>query len=1113
VPDLDASQQAVVDHRGGPLRVVGAPGTGKTTALVEAVVARVERDGLDAGEVLVLAPTRAAAARLREQVTARLGRTVSEPLARTPASFAFGVLRQAAALRGEPAPRLISGPEQDLVLRELLAGHRVGEGAAPLWPHDVRPALATRGFRGELRDLLMRAIERGLDDEELAHLGRRHGRADWVAASQVLNEYLGVTGLATPGAYDPASIAGTAAAELDDDPDLLDRVRARARFVAVDDAHELTPASADLLRLVVGPGGPLLLVGDPDVTTQGFRGADPALLVGATDGLAAPGGEVSTLRLARSWRQGPGLRAVTRRVADRIGVVGGAAHRDVVDRPGEPPATGPGGAQVHVLRSAVHEAAFIAELLRRRHLEDDVAWSDMAVIVRGGSRSATLRRVLASAGVPVEVPATEMPVRDQPAVVPLLDAFEVGLALAGATRPVSLDVDVDAEADVDADVDADGAADFEALGAERAVDLLASPLGGADAVALRRLRRALRAEEIAGGGGRTSDELLVVALLDPALLAGVDAATAAPAHRVARVLAAGAAAAGQTGATAESVLWAIWSASRLADSWRRTALSGSASGARADRDLDAVVALFDAAARFTDRLPLARPAAFVEHLRGQEVPGDTLAERASGRDAVALVTPAGAAGLGWRVVAVAGLQEGVWPDLRGRGSLLGSQQLVDLLTGRSADPSAAVRAVRDDETRLFHLAVSRASEQLVVTAVRDEDDQPSDLLDLVDPPPAVLPPVMLPPAVPSKALLPSNPRSGEPPAPAAAATPPGAGFDPLGQRVMTHAPRPLSLPGLVARLRQAVTHPLAAADALREAEADAAAAQLARLAAAGVPGADPRDWYALAPITDDGDLRVEGPVRVSPSRVEEFERCSLRWLLAGAGGRSPSSLAQGLGNLVHEIAADLPDADTATLTAELHRRWDRLGLGSGWAADTERARLTRMIAKLGGYLADQRGTWQLVGVEQPFQAEVDVPGGPVLLTGRVDRLESDAGGRLRVVDLKTGKSAPAADDVAEHAQLGVYQVAVEHGAFTGGEPAPSAGAALVHLGTTGVKHKSQQQPPLAESADPDWAMGLLARVGAGMAGGQFPATVNETCTRCPLRSCCPATGDGRRVPQ
>jgi hypothetical protein len=41
-PRLDPTQQAVVDHQGGPLLVLAGPGTGKTTTIVEAVAARID---------------------------------------------------------------------------------------------------------------------------------------------------------------------------------------------------------------------------------------------------------------------------------------------------------------------------------------------------------------------------------------------------------------------------------------------------------------------------------------------------------------------------------------------------------------------------------------------------------------------------------------------------------------------------------------------------------------------------------------------------------------------------------------------------------------------------------------------------------------------------------------------------------------------------------------------------------------------------------------------------------------------------------------------------------------------------------------------------------------
>jgi superfamily I DNA/RNA helicase/RecB family exonuclease len=1066
-PQLDAAQLRAVQHcvdqgrvdqtGAGPLHLLGGPGSGKSTVVVEAVAAKVRSGGLDPGQVLVLAPTRLAAARLRELVTARLARTVQEPLARTPQSFAFGVLRLAAARDGAPAPRLITGPEQDLVLRELLAGHRSGDGTDPGWPDGLRPALTTRGFRGELRDLLMRAVERGVGPADLADLGRAQGRPEWVAASIVLCEYLDVTGLGAPGGCDPAAIIGEAVAALAADPDLLALVRGQLRFIAVDDAHEATPAVADLVRAIAGGRPHVLLTGDPDATTQTFRGADPGLLLGAGPPGAGPGSvtpgaatpDPVTLVLGTSWRQGLVLGAATVAVARRIGAVGGGRQRALTPAPG----LTDGEVRVVVARSVAHETALIADALRRRHLRGGLPWRDMAVIVRGRARSAELRRGLALAGVPVDVPSTEVPVRDQPAVVPLLDAFEAALALAaGAEHP---------------------------LPPERAQALLLSPLGGTDSMGIRRLRRALRAQEAdddGGPAGRVGGDPLVQALLDPARLAMLDRAVAAPARRVAEVLAAGAAVAGGLPAagtatgngpiTAETVLWALWSASRLAGPWRRSALAGGPAGARVDQDLDAVVALFDAAARFVDRLPRAGPREFVAYLRGQEVAGDTLAERAATPDAVTVLTPASAAGRQWPVVVVAGVQDGVWPDLRLRGSLLGSEHLVDVLTGRDGSARAALAAVRDDETRLFHVAVGRASLALLVTAVRDEDDQPSVFLDVVDPQP------------------PDDADAGD------------------GVRPSTDPPVPLTLPGAVARLRQLVTDPAAGPDV-----AGRAAGQLARLAAAGVPGADPDDWLGLAPLTDDRPLRAGGPVRVSPSRVEEFDRCALRWLLQQAGGVAADSASQSLGTLVHALAAELPEAPVELLLLELRRRWDVLGLGPGWVGDVGRARAEQVVAKLAEYLR-QSGR-ELVGTELDVDVELDLPDGPVRVTGRVDRLERDAEG-LHVVDLKTGRSAPTKAELPEQPQLGTYQLAARAGAFAARAPGVDpAGAELVQLGTSAKKPGVQRQAALPP--DGGWARELVTEVARGMAGQEFPATLNDLCGHCPVRTSCPARAEGRRV--
>ena len=127
------------------------------------------------------------------------------------------------------------------------------------------------------------------------------------------------------------------------------------------------------------------------------------------------------------------------------------------------------------------------------------------------------------------------------------------------------------------------------------------------------------------------------------------------------------------------MLWEVWQRTGLAARWERASREGGHAGAAADRDLDAVVALFDAAARFCDRLPGAGPEVLPRPpARASRSPATTLG-RPVADDAVQVLTAHASKGLEWDVVVVAGVQEGVWPDLRMRGSFLGSERLVDLL--------------------------------------------------------------------------------------------------------------------------------------------------------------------------------------------------------------------------------------------------------------------------------------------------------------------------------------------------------------------------------------------------------------------------------------------------
>jgi RecB family exonuclease len=424
-------------------------------------------------------------------------------------------------------------------------------------------------------------------------------------------------------------------------------------------------------------------------------------------------------------------------------------------------------------------------------------------------------------------------------------------------------------------------------------------------------------------------------------------------------------------------------------------------------------------------------------------------------------------GLEWDLVVVAGVQEGSWPDLRQRGSLLGMDELVDVVAGRepgpAADAAAAASSARllAEERRLFYVAVTRARRFLVVTAVGAEDteERPSRFLAEL------------------------------------------AGDDVEIEHVAGAAHRWLSLPALTADLRRAAAD-TSQPDRLRA----AAAGQLARLAAAGVRGASPRHWYALTELTAAGE-RIGGSVRVSPSRVESFTKCGLRWLLEAAVGASSPGPAQHLGIVIHAAAALAAEgADEGEVAKRVDELWQHLDFGSSWYSARQRAQAERMVAKfLDWHRANPR---ELLAVEQKLEASL----GDITITGRVDRLERDADGTAIVVDLKTG-TRPSDGDLDRNPQLGVYQLAVVLGAFEHLGLTEPGGAELVHVGkaalTASVRVQAQRR--LSGDPEPEWARRLVETVAEGMAGPVFTATANPGCRVCPVASCCPVDERGGQV--
>jgi len=1052
-PPLDADQRRVVDHPGGPLLVLAGPGTGKTTTLVEAIVDRIETRGADPESVLALTFSRKAAHQLRDRVNARLGRATSSTICATFHSFAYALARRLMPSEGYLDPvRLLTAPEQDVLIRELLARPREG---LPLshWPPSLAAALGTRGFARELAEVVARTQERGLGFERLRALGRESDRPEWVAAADFMEHYDVV--LSEQGLLDyPGLIAQTVALLQDPDSAALAELRGRVRHVFVDEYQDTDPAQVALLKALAGGGRDLVVVGDPHQSIYGFRGADLRGITTFPDEFRMASGEPAPVVALRTTRRyGRRIALAAGRLQRTMGLPGSAAVVQAALRPAEPADDLPEGrVDVLIYESERAEAEHIADLLRRAHLTDGLEWGRMAVLVRSGRASIPpLARALQAAGVPVEVAADELPLARTPAVQPLLAALQAAQALA----------------------DGDPQSWFDG---GRVKALLTSPLGGLDAADVRTLARTLRGDERRRAeeeerDPRSSDALLIDLLKEPQRWPAASGRALALAGLLA------AAAEGiRAGEPVEQVLWRLWSGTGWPTRLRGATQRGGAAARLAHRDLDAVLALFEAAARAEAQRGHTGVAAFLDQLQSQQIPAESLADRGVRGEGVRLLTVHRAKGLEWDLVVVAGVQEDTFPDLRRRVSLLRAEQIGH----RGLLPSPTRREMLAEERRLFYVACTRARSRLVVTAVASHDEdgpQPSRFL--------------------AELGVSAESRGGRP-------------------------RHPMSLDGLVAELRRTLQDP-GASTGLRQ----AAAWRLARLAAAEAggrriaPAANPEGWWGVRePSYAEEPVRpADQPLKVSASMLTAVEQCPARWFLEReASGEQQTTQAQGFGNVAHALADRISrgeiSAEPAALEAALaavDEVWSQVPFRTPWSAEREREELRGALGRFLAHHTRPEGR-EVLATEQSFEVTCTLPDGtPVRLWGTADRLELDAVGRVVVVDLKTGKYP--AEKVAQNPQLGLYQLAVSEGAFTeiAGPDREPGGAELwqLRLAAQGGRLKVQEQAP-AQPDEEGWlpVQRLLADAAEVVRAERWVARPGSHCDRCGFTSFCPAISGG-----
>ena len=928
--------------------VVGWPGSGKTTAL-KAHFLELARMS-DPEKILVIAANRTAAAKLRDELAIAYQGASLGPMARTLSSIAFSILRHKALQAGERLPELVSGSEQDVILGELIELIETGALPVPNFPKHITPTvMGLSGFRNELRDLISVAIEHKISPEALAKLGVEKKKPEWVGAAEIYGHYLAeLTKPQNSHRFDPSALL-VEAAKVVREGILPEQLKNKVKRILVDDAQELTPAAVDLLWALTENGKGLALFGDPDVSTLGFRAADPEAMHRFVEALAKQRGKPFVqvyLQPLHATHPADIADAITR-ITPRIPVAQAGPQRQGMKPQRSVNADPAIAAQVFSLQQ--EEAGWLANQLRSMHLNDGIAFKDMAVVARSRDELEELENALAAESVPVRIIGAQSALRDEFGAVSYLKLAEAVLSK-------------------------------EPITAEQGIALLAGPIGGFDAITLRRLRRELRKQELDGDGARSSNELiaeLFTARGSADALAGEGKRAARFIHLFFELKEI----AEDESKTIEDILWTAWVKSAPSKKWPELARGVEEVALQANRNIDSVVALFSAAARFVERNPSAAASEFVEQQLAMALPEDSLSVATNLNHAVSLLTPSALIGKRFRVVALAHMQEGIWPNLKPRSSLLGASSLSQLQRDPGLDPNVELRSELPGELRLLYKAVGAATERLLVSAIDTEEEQVSQFVRLIV----------------------------------------GRDLEP-NEFIQTR----LTLRGMVGQLRREL---ITAKD---EGQRTHLSIHLARLAAEGVAGAHPDSWYGLKPLSTTeplaelhADAENENRLVLHPSELDNFVKCPLHWFIEAHGGRQ-ASVTTKVGTLMHEILEQASEFTEEAFNAAVDSKWHQLEFESQWQKSAERRRVRTMIVRLLDYLEKVRvGKRHVIGVEEKLDFQL----GGAWVDGKADRIEVNDSGTFTIADLKTSRTEVKEDATNDHLQLAVYQLAALNGGF------------------------------------------------------------------------------------
>ena len=1017
--DLTPEQVKSVSEVSGHHLLMGASGSGRTQTLVVATQKAVSVFGSE--NVWVVSSSRQSANLIRDRLI-EIDPTKT-PRVQTLASIAFAILRLLAAQdqNARREIRMLTGPGQELRIKQMIASGEI------TWPKKFEKLVQTKVFAADLRRWLanFRSNASELQITNLNNPEIEEPIQEFVTKFLVENS--------THGNYDYVEAANEAALAFEL-PDFSAIKNFSPKAILLDDLHDLDLSQLNLLFALIGQAQYSFTTSNPDQAVLGFRGAGLDITKEFKDRINP---QVHLLNIIH--RFGSGIQTgISKFLPSLVSLDISSQEQQALRAPTISDHAPKSELNFEVSATPAIRDSLILDRIIRAHSETGLPYSKMAVIGRSYDTLKLIKRRLADAGIDVEYSADNSALGNNSSVSALLGAVQLAIKLKSK----------------------------EQIGAGELRQFLLSPVIQASNSQLRSASTVLRNSTLQG----TTDELILEAVISPKLLLQVENHEKTMVLRHAGALLHSIKARLDKKVSVAEVLWSAWSGkvdvksaelfgfdlNDYQNSWPdrllQLSLGQSAAARRADTELDAIVALFDAADRADrDFKGTQSVTDFITEVLNQDSAADVLVQRV--QDGVTICTAHKARGRQWELVFIVDLQDGVWPAANVRESLI------------QARDAHGQRLRVAEERRLAAAALSATKNSALICVVDSENEvglSPSSLL-----------------------------------------------FDfELPDTVNELAPSLLTPNGLIAQLRAAAVDPQSSGEL--KAAAVSRLSYLAKSKNSLVSGADPQNWWFVPQLTksDQPLFDPDSPTSISGSALESITRCPTQWFFERKLQIKDATNASAvIGSVIHQIAENISTKNMSLMDSLNFLRdiWPTKAFDSQWQSNIQLIEAEGMVQALFEWLEPRRDMF--ISGEQSFNVLLEED--QIILIGRIDLVEKSMDGSLNIIDFKTSNSAPSKKELLEHTQLGVYQLAVaNHPVLNPGSARVSA--ALIQLRARKSDQKASENFA-ADLEDPQWLFEQLRDGKSRMINEDLPARPGAHCRNCKVKAVCPAVVEGEQA--